>query len=97
MDKEILHPTPGPWEVVKGRFHFRIRSRLREIAFVRYLGFKSSGWTTEVDARLMAASPDMLEALGRVLVAFKGAQQQHEQNALNEVRAAIAKATGRHL
>ena len=85
--------TPGPWEVRKGRFHFYIHSRLREIAFVRYLGFKSSGWTSEVDARLIAASPDLLEALGRMVFTFGNAQAQHEQNALNAARAAITKAT----
>lgn len=89
--------TPGPWklaEAVKGRY---TKTNLRRIrseregtehgAVCEVYGIKD-GTEANANARLIAAAPEMLEAL-RVAEESVG-----DLKALEIVRAAIAKATG---
>jgi len=59
--------TPGPWTLRRGRRHFHIGARApgygREVAVVRYTANADTGWTSEENARVVTAAPDLLEAL----------------------------------
>ena len=91
--------TPGPWRV--GR-HFTDDEGYREIAIeatVRgvecvpasvALQFANYGGMQEANARLIAAAPDLLEALIDLMDAVEGVPCGPE----HKCRAAIAKATG---
>ena len=99
--------TPGPWEA--DGYHVRQRvTGLRSIAEVAYTGPhhtppheypKSCRLVDEANARLIAAAPDLLEALAKVWPFLQeddghGANSMDYQEAINAVRAAIAKAKG---
>jgi len=89
-DRAQTQHTPGPWKIVKkGVFNIR---------FVGADGFGIAD-TTEVDerekanARLIAAAPDMLEAL-KYIVAWKP-KDWNPETARDMAQQAIAKAEGR--
>jgi hypothetical protein len=78
--------TPGPWEY-DGKFSIGIPHK--------------DGWTgfltNPEDARLIAAAPEMLEALKAAQFAFgfgSSATPQQRQDAAEAITAAIAKAEG---
>lgn len=91
--------TPGPWS-------------FENDAGIYHINAPHVGWvceTTERDARLIAAAPDMYEALRRMEVEFHdyhyhgcpsdrkvGNCECFAGALLNEVRAALAKANGRN-
>lgn len=64
--------TPGPWTVVGGHIeapYFEHANCHKTIVFRRWRGdemFCSNGLNTDANAHLMAAAPDMLEALKMV-------------------------------
>ena len=94
MSDEMKH-TPAPWrvqtfaaldgyEVVSDSWDV-VSASLRPAAPIRKLS----------DARLIAAAPDMLEALRRIVHAIDGYGCLSEKSDYDlEARAAIAKATG---
>ncbi len=94
--------TPGPWRV--GR-HFTDDEGYREIAIeatVRgvecvpasvVLQFANYGGMQEANARLIAAAPELLEALEAMIIAYEH-EASPENPSLLMGRAAIAKATG---
>ena len=88
--------TPGPWKVVKDAFGFCINQRddddgnIRAIADIRK--YAPGGGTAEGNARLIAAAPELLDALQEIEV-FMGADFDDLPIA-SKARAAIAKATG---
>jgi hypothetical protein len=94
--------TPGPWHFIKGASGWFVES----IDFILPVG---NGEESEVNARLIAAAPDMLEALRAVLTdnaqdsiedpighANRAAQSTGTvfKGTLDLIRAVIAKATG---
>lgn len=58
--------TPGPWAHRKMRHHFAIetasRTRVADVGFI----VRPDGSTSEDDARLIAAAPELLDALHQV-------------------------------
>jgi hypothetical protein len=98
--------TPGPWEIDRDRAGFLLGVTPSRCA----PGAAPVCYTppivanAEADARLIAASPDLLESavelegwIARVLVHSYTARRPMPENlevALTKVRAAIAKATG---
>jgi hypothetical protein len=54
----------------------------------------SAGQTSEANARLIAAAPDLLEALKKMLDSHEDACTGYGEGAAEKARAAIAKATG---
>ena len=50
---------------------------------------------TDANARLIAAAPDLLAALGGMLTVAQSYQDEKGQRAVQAARAAIAKATGK--
>jgi hypothetical protein len=81
--------TPGPWSVAIGDGCFVVETN---DAFIRFVIHGSNQEGDEANARLIAAAPDLLDALCMVLDdpdALDGRPLTYEC-----VRAAIAKATG---
>ena len=84
--------TPGPWEIDFG--YNRIIKSIGPCFPDEYAG---SAWleVTEEDARLIAAAPDLLEALRDCLRRIDDADETYgPDHAVTKARAAIAKATG---
>jgi alpha-galactosidase/6-phospho-beta-glucosidase family protein len=89
--------TPGPYTVRKARTHFYIESKYRLIAVVRFLGINHGAWTSEVDANLLGAAPEMFDAIKWAEMHLARGDYTNDQvrgNVLDALRAAIAKATG---
>lgn len=89
--------TPGPWKLVKGKYYQTIRVENHVIADMRIIG----GHTPYNlhDAALIAAAPELLEALTELVCApvFTGTlfETDHESHrAWTLARAAIQKARG---
>ena len=78
--------TPGPWEIERG--YSTIIKSIGPCVPDEYAG---SAWleVSEADARLIAAAPDLLEALKAMLSEVEGCYCTTEKQA----RAAIEKAT----
>lgn len=87
--------TPGPWRVAENEWNTRL---IPWTGAVQIEGDVSANWNvpplvcvtyrgdcSDADARLIAAAPDMLEALREC---------EHHTDTYETVRAAIAKATG---
>jgi hypothetical protein len=94
--------TPGPWECVEyGRGEASIlstplRGTQQWVAHIHRIPGKDIHRmvkTTEADARLIAAAPDLLEALKLCAVLIHDGNRQGDA-AIEAARAAIAKATG---
>lgn len=87
--------TPGPWAVAEGDGCFVVETDDMTVRFV-CMGLDAEG--DRANACLIAAAPDLLEALRRVVndwVAPDGLPfEDGEMPALDAARAAIAKATG---
>ena len=99
--------TPGPWECYipsigvnpndtddKGNYYWQIEPQT--ITFdEQYLCI--AGWMSEANARLIAAAPEMFEALEFFVERFSPVEHElifSKRHALQKARAAIAKATG---
>lgn len=78
--------TPGPWFIQEGKYYACVRTDERVIADMRTVGNVVPNMN---DARLIAASPELLEALQKAV-----ARQGFSNEELIDARAAIAKATG---
>lgn len=93
--------TPGPWkargtlgplraEHLKGPFVIEVESTGQHLTTM-------NGWRSdqqEVDARLMAAAPELLDALIEIINAADGEGWKQLDPSLSKARAAIAKAKG---
>ena len=87
-------PTPGPWSV---RYDYVVQAKSfdegRLVPIAQPYGLRVDGIDLFANARLIAAAPDLLEALKdmvdlvELLCPFDGPQQR-------KARAAIARATG---
>lgn len=81
--------TPGPWFIQEGKYYACVRTDKRVIADMRTVGNVVPNMN---DARLIAAAPDLLEALIAVDDFISGKPDAVEPFGI--VRAAIARATG---
>jgi hypothetical protein len=80
--------TPGPW-CMESFFHgqYDVYSEVTD-------DFISGGTISEADARLIAAAPDLLEALEKVVSFVDAGQGTWTVEEQQKARAAIAKAKG---
>lgn len=89
--------TPGPWEVRKNE-PWVIAKAYGNMKSVVHLNLPiEQSEEQRANARLIAAAPDLLEALELMLDRFRdteGSHGQWEEEATENARAAIAKATG---
>jgi hypothetical protein len=94
--------TPGPWTVAAPHMGFsEIRGPVGELVFGLAAGSddeKRSDDVCNANARLIAAAPDMLDALDHVEAVLSIVEPRSDKaeylNCLEQVRAAIAKAQG---
>lgn len=81
--------TPGPWEVLEEKdYPPSVISEMHDICTMS--GAKSNP-SVMADARLIAAAPELLEALEAVMAEY---EDGYGLRCLKQVRSAIAKATG---
>ena len=87
--------TQGPWKVSKPRKSYMNGEMMFHVDGADVVTDYEDWGFTEESARLIAAAPDLLQALRHVLphvgVGYSGAQRQ---GIVEVARAAIAKATG---
>lgn len=98
--------TPGPWgwshrEIHSGDYSTQVYdANEKEIATIAWYPVRQNNITTtsrEANARLIAAAPDLLEALEMCTKAMASVLPDfnpYDQAAYDKARAAIAKATG---
>ena len=83
--------TPGPWQWTQ---HFDPTISIYKDGFGQIARlYDSSAGTGKANARLIAAAPDLLDALVQFVDEFEGCYADGEP-AMIKARAAIAKATG---
>ena len=82
--------TPGPWKIDYG--YNRIINFIGPCVPDQYAG---SSWlqVTEANARLIAAAPDLLDALKGMLEVFGDEFGMGDSSVCDDARAAISKAT----
>ena len=88
--EEIKH-TPGPWEACGKAVHAETG---REIVFGSHNTRSGSDEEQRANARLIAAAPELLEALGLIVAQVKAGGHIYASH-LERAEAAIAKAEGR--
>lgn len=89
--------TPGPWQWSNGRLLHNVPGEYSDTI----LDIQDKVWRpTEEDARLIAAAPELLEALQGMLEVYGGQynddclpKSSSELDLIQQARAAIAKAT----
>ena len=94
--------TPGPWEADFETYPIMVRSQSETWPLVDELGneegragvFIANTGDNKANARLIAAAPDLLEALKDMLDNHEDACTGYGEGAADKARAAIAKATG---
>lgn len=98
MNDQTKH-TPGPWSV---RFDFVVQAASfddgRLVPVAQPYGVNADRTDLFANARLIAAAPDLVEALQRALMALTGYLPGHRNEvtdaAIEHAHAALAKATG---
>jgi hypothetical protein len=83
--------TPGPWTIADDMRGIG-NARVAGVLDANGIGVANCGSHGEANARLIAAAPDMLDALYTLLDAIDG--NRITVGDCNQARAAIAKATG---
>jgi hypothetical protein len=93
MSNDTKH-TPGPWESFGAAVH---AENGREIIFGQHNTRSGSAEERDANAELIAAAPEMYEALGyaRRLLESYDPLGAAEYSVLENIRAALAKAEGR--
>ena len=82
--------APGPWYVFEGYEDDNPQYTVESSVTIAYIRESTFNQNPEATARLMAAAPDLLEALQHLMVAH-GEQLDY---AFQQAQDAIAKATG---
>lgn len=91
--------TPGPWKAVDQHITRQIPCfEVAEISNMRIICdgvlWPANPGNPETDAKLIAAAPDLLEALQEMVDCYWGTEENQSQGkALAQARAAIRKAT----
>lgn len=90
--------TPGEWAAIEWRCHAKTTVVVEDASVVTGKRVIADVETSEDDARLIAAAPELLEALQSAEMALIGYIHQNDitRNALQKIRAAVTKATGDH-
>ena len=92
--------TPGPWSYTMDKergWDFKLTADHGKTVIVSGCGCCDSPWVScEADARLIAAAPELLEALEKIVRMFEGADDTvwAVEDYRQKARAAIAKAKG---
>jgi hypothetical protein len=99
MPTETAQHTPGPWRHEQGAFGLYIsalwQDDVRKRIRVADMPAEEMDPETEANARLIAAAPELLEALRRFANAMEQRSYPELQGVASDAFAAIAKAEGR--
>lgn len=90
---ENLKITPGEWYVDEDHDVITNEPMTANIVCLRPKHFRESMKYWKANANLIAAAPDLYEAVGQLLSRFK-AQDELDQKALHIARVALLKAQG---
>lgn len=96
MTEQSKH-TPGPWRVYCDPCHYDTASDVKSDCgqFFASVGGKSGWQEQEANARLIAAAPDLLEALEAIVHTWDGPAYKHfMRDNIDLAKRAIAKAKG---
>jgi len=108
VEPTVMQHTPGPWhweaDEVKGdptgRVRYQVTALGKTVTRVYYSSFEGGPTNAEADAKLIAAAPELLEALRKFRDQFDAfdpsskASRHAMRMTLIDCDAAIAKATG---
>lgn len=104
VEPTVRQPTPGPWKAHFEEAYFVTGPDLGRVAMMMNLkgahglGGRRSGAEAAANCRLIAAAPDMLEALRKAVALLAGvcvhSPELEPYETYEAVSAAIAKATG---
>ena len=86
--------TPGPWRVVRVAAGFTIRAASRAVATLPSLVVRGRRQQAEADAHLIAAAPELLEALQLMVTWEDWIDDPDWLELVKDARGVIAKATG---
>ena len=92
MNREAMKHTPGPWNYDRSGYSLYVNSGRELVTALSMDGKRLE--TSEANARLIAAAPDMLNALMDFVSYFGHDNDNGLDEMLTNARAAIAKATG---
>ena len=90
-EKKSMYHTPGQWRVERTAGGFEVCSDDGETDSLVAVVYSVLDEQKEANARLIAAGPDMLEALEQAEIAL---EEHGDEGTVGFVRAAIAKAKG---
>ena len=91
MSREAMKHTPGPWNYDRSGYSLYVNSGRELVTALSMDGKRLE--TSEANARLIAAAPDMLNALMDFVSYFGHDNDNGLDEMLTNARAAIAKAT----
>jgi hypothetical protein len=91
MSREAIKHTPGPWNYDRSGYSLYVNSGRELVTALSMDGKRLE--TSEANARLIAAAPDMLNALMDFVSYFGHDNDNGLDEMLTNARAAIAKAT----
>ena len=90
-EKQETH-TPGPWELVQERDYLNLQEKDTNLVIAQFIG------SSDEDARLIAAAPEMLEMcklFEDCMANLDGASEPFDTSyELSKVRAVLAKVEG---
>ena len=89
-NKQVTH-TPGPWELVQERDYLNLQEKDTNLVIAQFIG------SSDEDARLIAAAPEMLEMcklLEECMETIDGKDGYDASYELAKVRAVLAKVEG---
>ena len=89
-EKQETH-TPGPWELVQERDYLNLQEKDTNLVIAQFIG------SSDEDARLIAAAPEMLEMcklLEECMETIDGKDGYDASYELAKVRAVLAKVEG---
>ena len=92
MSREAMKHTPGPWNYDRSGYSLYVNSGRELVTALSMDGKRLE--TSEANARLIAAAPDLLNALMDFVSYFGHDNDNGLDEMLTNARAAIAKATG---
>jgi len=86
-EKQETH-TPGPWELVQERDYLNLQEKDTNLVIAQFIS------SSDEDARLIAAAPDMHEVLSELLDTLEMSKGYGFDDEYEKVRAILAKVEG---
>ena len=88
MNKKQETHTPGPWELVQERDYLNLQEKDTNLVIAQFIG------SSDEDARLIAAAPDMHEVLSELLDTLEMSKGYGFDDEYEKVKAILDKVEG---